>query len=110
VDAVFLHIFISNPQSRLNIADLSAQVRSAGKPLVAWIIGRKDDVYAFQKEALVHGIPVFTEISRAAECLAAILGERRRPKPVIAENAGSRATPADQQPSSSTTRPSPRPS
>jgi acetate---CoA ligase (ADP-forming) len=78
VDAVFLHVFISNPRSRLNIGDLSAQVRSAGKPLVAWIIGRKDDAYAFQKEALVHGIPVFTEISRAAECLAAILGERRR--------------------------------
>ena len=85
VDAVFLHVFISNPRIRLDIADLSAQVRNAGKPLVAWVIGRRDDAYAFQKEALAHGIPAFPEISRAAECLAAVLAGRRRPEPVIAE-------------------------
>jgi len=97
VDAVFLHVFISNPHNRLNIADLSAQVRRAGKPLIAWIIGRRDDSHAFQKEALNHGIPVFTEISRAAECLAAVLGERRRPEPMITAEARSRTMPADLQ-------------
>jgi acyl-CoA synthetase (NDP forming) len=79
VDAIFFHAFVSSPRSRPNIAELSSRLRSAGKPLVAWVIGRRDDVYAFQKEALVHGIPVFTEISRATECLAAILCQKRRP-------------------------------
>ncbi len=86
VDAVFLHVFISNPRSRLNLSDLAAQIRTAGKPVIAWIIGRRDDAYAFQKEALAHGIPVFTEISRAAECLGAVLGERRRPEPSSPES------------------------
>lgn len=81
VDAVFLHVFISNPRSRLYPAALAAQVRASGKPVVAWIIGRRDDTYAFQKEALAHGIPVFTDISRAVECLAAVLGERCRQQP-----------------------------
>ena len=85
VDAVFFHAFVSNPRSRPNMADLSARLRSAGKPLVAWVIGRRDDTFAFQKEALVHGIPVFTELSRAAECLAAILNQRRKPEPPTVE-------------------------
>ncbi len=95
VDAVFLHVFISNPRNRLDIADLSAQVRNAGKPLVAWVIGRRDDAHAFQKEALAQGIPAFPEISRAAECLAVILARQRRPEPVIAEKADSRPLPPD---------------
>lgn len=45
---------------------------------VVWIIGRRDDAYAFQKQALSYGIPVFTELSRAAECLAVVLGGGRR--------------------------------
>jgi acetate---CoA ligase (ADP-forming) len=83
VDAVFLHVFISNPRSRLNMSELTAKVRAAGKPVIAWIIGRREDVHAFQKEALLHGMPTFTEISRATECLAAVLRERRPPDPII---------------------------
>ncbi|MHB8908938.1 MAG: acetate--CoA ligase family protein [Syntrophales bacterium] len=97
VDAVFLHVFISNPHNRLNIADLAAQVRKAGKPLITWIIGRREDSHAFQREALGHGIPVFAEISRAAECLAAVLGERRRPEPTMTAKGRSRSMPADLQ-------------
>ena len=95
VDAIFFHAFVSNPRSRPNMADLSDRLRSAGKPLVAWIIGRRDDTFAFQKEALVHGIPVLTEISRAAECLAVILGRQHRPEPVIAEHEASPMMPVD---------------
>ncbi len=101
VDAVFLHVFISNPRSRLNMTELAARIRAAGKPVIAWIIGRRDDVYAFQKEALAHGIPVFTDISRAAECLAAVLGERCRPEPMIAEK---RDQPDNARPSSGTSQ------
>ena len=97
VDAVFFHAFVSNPRSRPNMADLSARLRSAGKPLVAWVIGRRDDTFAFQKEALVHGIPVFTELSRAAECLAAILNQRHKPEPPAVEKEVKRPMPADLQ-------------
>ncbi|MBA4421713.1 MAG: CoA-binding protein [Syntrophus sp. (in: bacteria)] len=93
VDAVFLHVFISNPRSRLNMSELAARIHAAGKPIIIWIIGRRDDAYAFQKEALAHGIPVFTDISRAAECLAAVLGERYRPAPMIADKKDHRTMP-----------------
>jgi acetate---CoA ligase (ADP-forming) len=95
VDAVFLHVFISNPRNRLDIADLSTQVRNSGKPLVAWVIGRRDDAHAFQKEALIHGIPAFPEISRAAECLAVILSRHRRPEPATGEPRARPSMPAD---------------
>jgi acetyltransferase len=95
VDAVFLHVFISNPRSRVNTEELAARIRRSGKPVIAWIIGRRDDTYAFQKEALACGIPAFTEISRAAECLSAVFGERHKPEAVIAVNEDPRPIPAD---------------
>ena len=51
----------------------------------------------FRRRPWSHGIPVFPEISRAAECLAAVLRGRRRPEPVIAGKAASRPLPADLQ-------------
>ncbi|MEK6654974.1 MAG: CoA-binding protein, partial [Thermodesulfobacteriota bacterium] len=78
VDAVFLHIAVGTPRIRLNLSDLAVQVCTAGKPVIVWIIGRRDDAYEFQKQALPYGIPVFTELSRAAECLAVVLGDGRR--------------------------------
>ena len=78
VDAVFLHIAVGTPRIRLNLSDLAVQVCTAGKPVIVWIIGRRDDAYEFQRQALPYGIPVFTELSRAAECLAVVLGGGRR--------------------------------
>ena len=82
VDAVFLHIAIGNFSIRLNLSDLSLMMRTSGKPVIVWQLGRRDDVFTFQKEALALGIPLFSELSRAAECLGAALRERRRPEPV----------------------------
>ena len=78
VDALFLHAFVSSPRSRPNPAELASWLRSAGKPAVLWTIGRRDDCFAFHKEALAQGIPAFPEITRAADCLAAILSRPRR--------------------------------
>lgn len=95
VDAVFLHFFISNPRIGVNLSGLAARSRASGKPVVAWVIGRRDDVHAFQKEALAQGILVFAEIARAVECLGALLGRRFRPEPVTAGKQAPRAIPAD---------------
>ena len=82
VDAVFLHIAIGNFRVRLNLSDLSPLIRASGKPVIVWQIGRRDEVFAFQKEALSLGILLFSELFRAAECLGAILRERHRPEPI----------------------------
>ena len=82
VDAVFLHTFADHSRVRLDLADLARRIRTSGKPVFVWQIGRRDHAFAFQKEALSLGIPVFAEIGRAAECLAAVLRERHRPEPI----------------------------
>lgn len=97
VDALFLHAFVSSPRSRPNPAALGAMLRDAGKPAVVWTIGRRDDCFSFQKEALAQGIPAFPEISRAAECLAAILSRRRRPEGPPAERRDRPTIPDDLQ-------------
>jgi acyl-CoA synthetase (NDP forming) len=82
VDAVFLHTFAGNSRVRLDLADLARRIRASGKPVFIWQIGRRDHAFAFQKEALSLGIPVFSEIGRAAECLGAVLRGRPRPEPI----------------------------
>lgn len=82
VDAVFLHIAIGNARVRLNLSDLFPLIRASGKPVIVWQLGRRDELFAFQKEALAAGIPLFSEIGRAAECLGAALRERHRPEPI----------------------------
>jgi acetate---CoA ligase (ADP-forming) len=78
VDAVFLHIAIGNTRIGMNLSDLSIQIRASGKPVIVWQTGRRDEVFALQKEALSLGIPLFSELFRAAECLSAVL--RKRPR------------------------------
>ncbi|TSA46711.1 MAG: CoA-binding protein [Deltaproteobacteria bacterium] len=82
VDAVFLHVAIGNARVRPNLSDLSRLIRASGKPVIVWQVGRRDEVFAFQKEALALGIPLFSELFRAAECLSAALRERHRPEPI----------------------------
>lgn len=77
VDAVFLHTFTGHSRFRLDLADLAGLIRTSGKPVFIWQIGRREAAFEFRKEALSQGIPVFSEIGRAVECLAAVLGRRR---------------------------------
>jgi acyl-CoA synthetase (NDP forming) len=82
VDAVFLHIAIGNSRVRLNLSDLSPLIQASGKPVIVWQLGRRDEVFGFQKEALALGIPLFPELFRAVECLGAALRERHHPEPI----------------------------
>jgi acetate---CoA ligase (ADP-forming) len=95
VDAVFLHTFAGNSRVRLNLADLADRIRTSGKPVFLWQIGRRDEAFAFQKEALSFGIPVFAEIGRAAECLAAVLRGHQRLEPILKTELHMRPLPAD---------------
>jgi acetyltransferase len=79
VDAVFLHLSAGFSRMLPNLASFSAGIKRHGKPLVAWIVGRQDLVLQVQKEALFLGVPVFTEIGRAVECLNAALRKRHSP-------------------------------
>jgi len=80
VDAVFLHLSAGHDRMLPNLPAFAAEIKKHGKPLVAWIVGRQALVLETQKKTLLLGIPVFTEIGRAAECLKAAIRERRQPQ------------------------------
>ena len=82
VDAVLLSTYAGNVRIGLNIKDLSEQTRIAGKPAFVWLLGRREETFRFKKEALSYGIPVFQEVSRAVECLAAVF-HQRKPSEII---------------------------
>ncbi len=80
VDGVFMHLSAGSSRIRPNLASFSAEVKKYGKPLVAWLLGRQEMALTLQKEAISAGIPVFTEIGRAVECLQAALHKRNAPE------------------------------
>ncbi len=80
VDAVFMHFSAGASRLLPNLPALAAEIKRHGKPFVAWLIGRQDLVLKTQKEALAAGVPVFTEIGRATECLTAAIQGRHKPE------------------------------
>ncbi|HYA14696.1 MAG TPA: acetate--CoA ligase family protein [Syntrophales bacterium] len=81
VDAVFLHTFAGNLRIGINIEDIAEQSRKTGKPVFVWLMGRHEEAFRLKEEALSCGIPVFHEISRAVECLAAVF-HRQKPSEI----------------------------
>src|SRR3989339_856970 len=80
VDAVFLHLSAGHARMLPNLPLFSTHIKKHGKPLVAWLVGRQDLGLKTQKASLSLGIPVFTEIGRAAECLNAAIHKSHRPE------------------------------
>jgi len=76
VDAVLLSAYAGNIRIGINIKDLAEQTRCAGKPAFVWLTGTRDEALLFKKEALSYSIPVFQEVSRTVECLAAVFHQR----------------------------------
>jgi len=61
--------------------------RAAGNPLFCWLQGRKGEMREFKDQARRHGIPVYRELHRTVECMAALFRyrktlQRRQKKPV----------------------------
>ena len=73
VDAVLFHIFIGGFVRSLDIAPLAGMAEKFNKPLFIWLLGRRQDALKFQLHAHEHGVPVFRELRRAVECMAACL-------------------------------------
>ncbi len=77
VDAVFVHCFVGGFELEPDLAYLSKVARQADKPLICWISGEREQVYAFQHEAEQLSVPVFREMLRGVECLSVLLSPDR---------------------------------
>ncbi len=72
VDGVLFHLLVGGafPHGYTLLAEMA---RAAGKPVFCWLMGSRDAVARVQQEAVGGGVPVFRELSRTVECLAAVL-------------------------------------
>jgi len=72
VDGVFVHVFTGGFALNPDIAGMVKTARDAGKPIFCWLLGRREDARRLQIEAQDLGMPVYREIGRAVECIAAV--------------------------------------
>ena len=71
VDVIFIHYFAGLYRNFQGMRKMKEIADREGKVLIMWVIGRRQGVRMFRREAQKYGIPVHGELSRAAECLAA---------------------------------------
>lgn len=71
VDLLLAHHFIGFDEEDLNVAVLKGLADEAGKVLAFWGLGFDPEAHQFQEQAQRLGVPVYNELNRAAECLAA---------------------------------------
>ena len=76
VDAVLFHGFVGGAASGIDMSDMVETARRAGKPLFGWVMGTREAAHKFQMHARELGLPVFGELYRAVECMAAVLTRR----------------------------------
>ncbi|MGM0427966.1 MAG: acetate--CoA ligase family protein [Thermodesulfobacteriota bacterium] len=71
VDGVLLHSFVGAIMSSGDLEQAATAIQPAGKPVFCWLMGAKGEIHKFKDVARAHGIPVYRELRRAVECLAA---------------------------------------
>ncbi len=81
VDAIFLHLFAGGFALNFDLSPLAGRVKLSGKPMVAWLIGNREQALETQIAIQKQGIPVFREIHRSIECLRAVFKQNKRETP-----------------------------
>jgi len=71
VDAVLFHAFVGGFVSGLELGEIARASRETGKPVFVWLLGSRHEARRFHVHAQEHGIPVYRELYRAVECIAA---------------------------------------
>jgi acetate---CoA ligase (ADP-forming) len=78
VDALLVHFFVGGFAMNADLTPLAQITQAAGKPMFCWLLGTRSEVRKFHRLAQQTGIPVFGEVQRAVECLAAV-SSRNKP-------------------------------
>lgn len=71
VDAVLLHAFVGGFVPNLDVEDLARKAEKGSKPLFIWLLGSRKAAREFHMHAQSVGVPVFRELYRTVECIAA---------------------------------------
>jgi len=71
VDLVLMHTFLGGTQDQVNLACYKELFSGQGKDMVFWALGLDRPVKEFETQAQAEGVPVFGELARTVDCLAA---------------------------------------
>ncbi len=82
VDAVLLHMFLGG-RMNLDVSSLARAAEKAGKPLFCWAIGHDEVRRELTDVFREHGVPVFRELERTAECMDALFAKQKPARPRI---------------------------
>ena len=94
VDAILYHIFVGGGRKTVDLTRMAELAKAEGKPIFCWLLGHRDEAHAFQAHAQGLGIPVFRELHRAVECMAAYF-QYRNPSLPRAISTSARSAPRD---------------
>jgi len=79
VDVVFLHYYAGGFALNFDISSLVEIARKSNKPMFCWLMGEAEKARKFQTNTQNLGVPVYRELYRAVECMAAVF-EREKPE------------------------------
>ena len=71
VDVMVIHFLAGVEDRMMDLNALKKKADTVRKAVFFWLVGRQASTRMFREQAHVHGIPVYSEISRAIECLSA---------------------------------------
>jgi len=80
VDVIFLHFFVGLYPNYERLRRFREAADREGKVVILWAIGRREALFAFRREAQEASIPVYSELTRAAESLAHAAGYTQKDK------------------------------
>lgn len=72
VDAILLHYYAGGFALNFDISSLIEIVNRSGKPMFCWLLGELEKAEKFQTQTQNLGVPVYRELYRAVECMAAV--------------------------------------
>lgn len=71
VDAILMHLFTGSAALSADYAPMAQMVKAYNKPLFVWLIGENEGAKKAHIELQSLGIPVYRELYRTVECMAA---------------------------------------
>lgn len=79
VDVVLLHYYAGGVALNFDISNLIKIANKSPKPMICWLLGEAEKARKFQINTQNLGVPVYRELYRAVECMAAVF-ERKKPE------------------------------
>lgn len=71
VDAILMHLFTGSAALSADYSPMAQMAKAYNKPLFVWLIGESDGAKKAHIELQKLGIPVYRELYRTVECMAA---------------------------------------